>query len=164
MKNYFLIIGFVLFIAGCATPQINEFRTWVAQTKPIAKSGQMLWSDYYTQFYDKVNALPSGVQGKGFYLQAAAIAIDASKSYESGKISEDEFQSFQRQLIAQEAEYTEKQQRMNSQAVAQAYSQYLQNQAAIASSWNSRQPTYQPPMQTRCISRNVGNTVQTSCH
>lgn len=155
MKKALLIIA-MMALTGCATMETNKINTWAQGAKASAQAGNMKWSDYYTELYNRINALQYPVQGKGFYLQASATMIDISKAYESGKISKDEFDSAQRQMIAKEAEYQEQAQANNAARAQAAYSQFLYNQAQQAKAWQARPSV-------NCTSYQMGNNVNTTC-
>jgi methionyl-tRNA formyltransferase len=149
----------VLTLGGCAHLEAQKVSNWARQNKPLAESGQMKWSDYYTQLFDHIKAVPDNINGKGFYLQASATMIDAAKAFEEGRASKDEFDSFQRQMIAKEAEYQESVRYRNAQQAmnaAMVYNQFLQTQAMQAQAWRSRP--------VNCTSYGLGNTVQTNCY
>lgn len=145
---------------GCANmeaqKQLVSVVEWAAINSEKAKTGEIKWSAFYTDFYDKFSAL-SSLQDKGYYMEILALGIDAAKAYESGKISEDEFKSFQRKAQAQATQHDEDLKRSNQQIAANAFNQYLQTQLLINTEWQSRQPIY-------CNSSQFGNTVNTQCN
>ena len=80
-----MILVLLLLLNACAGPELRELKTWTETANPKAESGEMLWSDYYTQLYDRMSKV-SGVGDQGFYLNLFAQIIDAAKSYEAGKV------------------------------------------------------------------------------
>lgn len=152
-----LLVAICLLLTSCVQMEIQKVKEWNATAKAEAKAGNMKWSEYYLQLYDKINAIQGNAIGKGWYLGATNALIDASKAYEAGKVSKDEFESFQRDITAKEAEYNEAVRARQSQAAMAAYNQYLQSQALQAQSWNARRPI-------NCISNKLGNTVNTQCY
>ena len=146
----------MMVLAGCVSPQVREYTTWLNTNLELAKAGQIKWSDFYTQGYDRIKNL-DGLADKGFYLQLCNQDIDAAKSYEAGKISKDEFESYQRNSDAIVIKHNEELRRQQSLAASNAISLYLQNQAIINSQWQQRQPVY-------CNSYKIGNSVQTNCN
>lgn len=159
MKIIILIVAFIA-LSGCATmktqSEVDNIRTWAFQELPKAKSGEVKWSDYYTTLHDKFKPVEM-LQNKGFILEILALSIDASIAYEKGKISQDEFKSFQRKSNAQYEQIEEATRLRNQQAASNAINQYLQNQVLINSDWQARQPIY-------CNSTQFGNTVKTQCN
>ena len=159
MKKIIILI-FSVSLFGCANmqpqSQINSVLPWAEQEYAKAKAGEIKWSAYYTEFYDKLSVLNS-FQDKGYYMGVLALGIDAANAYESGRISDEEFKSFQRKAIAQATQHDEDLRRHNQQVAAEAFNQYLQNQSIINQQWQSRQPIY-------CNSTQFGNTVNTQCN
>jgi hypothetical protein len=99
------------------------------------------------------------MQGKAFYLKASNVLIDAALAMEQGRVSIEEFESFQRSMKAAESEYAEKIQRQNAAAWAQAaatYNNFLQTQALQAQAWRSSAPI-------NCTSHRMGSFVNTTC-
>ena len=146
-----------LILSGCVQMEVQKVKEWNTTAKAEAKAGNMKWSDYYLQLYDKINGIQGDVVGKGWYLGATNALIDASKAYEAGKVTKDEFESFQRDMTAKEAEYNEAVRMRQSQAAMAAYNQFLQTQALQAQSWNARRPI-------NCISNSAGSSVTTQCY
>lgn len=147
-----------LFLSACIHPQVAQLREWANPAKEQAKAGNMKWSDYYKDLYSRVSALPE-MQGKAFYLRGSNILIDAALAMESEKISRDQFDSFQREMIAAESEFVEKTKAQNAAAWAQAaavYNNFLQTQAMQAQAWQAARPI-------NCTSSRMGNFVTTNC-
>lgn len=145
-------------LAGCVHPQVVQLREWATPAKEQAKAGQMKWSDYYKGLYRRVAELPE-MQGKSFYLRGSNLLIDAALAMEDGKISKDQFESFQREMTAAESEYAERVRVQNAAAWAQAaavYNQFLQTQAMQVQAWQANRPIH-------CTSQRVGNFVTTNC-
>ena len=138
MKKLLLVLMFL--IAGCAEIEAQKIRAWADPARVEARAGNMRWSDYYTELYNRISAVQAPIAGKGFYLQASATMIDISKSYEDGKITKDEFESAQRMMTAKEAEYQEQVQQRQAAAASAAYSQFLYGQAIQAQNWAARRP------------------------
>lgn len=157
MRHTIVIFLFAL-LAGCVHPQVVQLREWAAPSKEQAKAGQMKWSDYYKGLYRRVAELPE-MQGKAFYLRGSNLLIDAALAMEDGKISKDQFESFQREMTAAESEYAERVRVQNAAAWAQAaavYNQFLQTQAMQVQAWQANRPIH-------CTSQRFGNFVTTNC-
>lgn len=153
-----IVVALVLFLSGCVHPQVAQLRDWAGPAKEQAKAGQMKWSDYYKGLYSRVAELPE-MQGKAFYLRASNLLIDSALAMEEGKISKEQFESFQREMTAAESEYAEKVRIQNAAAWAQAaatYNQFLQTQAMQVQAWQANRPI-------NCTSQRLGNFVTTNC-
>jgi len=153
-----VIAAAALILLGCVHPQVAELKNWSNTAKSEAKAGDMKWSDYYKQLYERVDKLPE-MQGKAFYLKASNVLIDAALAMEQGRVTRAEFESFQRSMKAAESEYNEMLRRQNAAAWAQAadaYNRYLQTQALQAQRWRSSAPIH-------CTSTQMGNLVNTTC-
>jgi hypothetical protein len=159
MKKMLWLVACIVLV-GCAQMETQRIRNWTQQNKPMAQSGAMAWSEYYTGLYNQIAMVPDNINGKGFYLQASAALIDAAKAYEDGKITKDDFESFQRTMTGKEAEYQEQVRRSNAQSAMNAaivYNQFLQAQAAQAQAWRNSSPV-------NCTSYRLGNSMQTQCY
>lgn len=122
--------------------EAQNVKQWAQPAMQQARAGNIKWSDYYLELYERIKAIKSPVDGKGFYLQASATMIDVSKAYESGRISKDEFDSTQRQMEAKGAEYDEQLRHQKSAEISNAYSQFLYNQSIQAQAWAARKPQF----------------------
>lgn len=151
-----LIIVLMLLLASCANQQVTETKSWAAANIKLAQSGQIKWSDYYLQFYDRIKNI-NGIEDKGFYLELTNQNIDAAKAYEEGKISKEEFDSYQRKAEAIAIKHDDEFRQAQYANSAIIYSQYLQTQAILNRQWQQRQPIY-------CNSSAIGNSVQTNCN
>lgn len=94
-KAVLIAVISIAVLAGCASQQQRELTAWSEQNWAMAKAGQIQWSDYYTQLFDKVAALPSG-NGKGDVMNLAAQMLEAARLYEAGKLTTAEFEQAQR--------------------------------------------------------------------
>jgi hypothetical protein len=153
-----IIVILALSVVGCANPKVKQLRDWSGSAKELARSGQMRWSDYYKGLYDRVVDLPE-MQGKAFYLHGANLLLDSALAMEEGKISQQQFDSFQRAMIAAESDYAERIRVQNSAVWAQAaanYNQFLQTQAIQVQAWQANRPF-------SCVSQRLGNSLTTNC-
>ena len=89
-------LSFLLF--GCAifteTYGIQEVDDWAAINEPLARSGKMKWSEFYTRYLEKVSATP--VIGQGPVVETLGILVAAALFHERGRLSEAEFEAIQR--------------------------------------------------------------------
>ena len=86
-----------LALCGCAifteTYGIQEVDNWVAQNEPLAESGKIKWSEFYSQYLEKVSAAP--VISQGPVMERVGIMVTASLFYERGRIDKAGFDSVQ---------------------------------------------------------------------
>jgi len=85
-------------LAGCAifteTYGIQEVDNWAAANEPLAREGKIKWSQFYTQYLEKVAATP--VISQGPIVETLGIMVTASLFYEQGRLSKADFESVQR--------------------------------------------------------------------
>lgn len=143
----------VLMLCGCGIKQAYEFKDWNEGALAMAESGDLKWSDYYKDRYDRLAKLPQGLPGLGFSMLLTNTLLDASLAYESGKISKEEFDSLRRKSKAEYTMYLER-----SQAEQQAlYNQWIAAQAQVQQAYKQAKPV-------NCSSYKVGQTLQTNCY
>jgi hypothetical protein len=155
-----LILGLLVALSGCAEMQHRtavekshqRLDSYVGQNLDRAKSGEMLWSEYYTGVFDIYRSSPA-LPNRGFMMQQLAAAIETSEKLERGEISQEEFSSFRRK---QEADIT-------------AYHDERHREAVKLNAMRPPPPAvYIPPPKAKqpvnCTSYKVGNTVQTNCY
>jgi hypothetical protein len=86
-----------LAFCGCAifteTYGIQEVDNWAAKNEPLAESGKMKWSEFYSQYLEKVSATP--VISHGPVVERLGIMVTASLFYERGRIDKTAFDSVQ---------------------------------------------------------------------
>lgn len=86
-----------LSLCGCAifteTYGIQEVDNWAAINEPLAESGKMKWSEFYSQYLEKVSATP--VISNSPVVERLGIMITASLFYERGRIDKSSFDSVQ---------------------------------------------------------------------
>src|SRR5258708_32616334 len=86
-----------LSLCGCAifseTHGMQEVDNWVRSYEPLAESGKMKWSDFYTQYLEKVSAAP--VISQSPVVERLGIMITAALFYERGRIDRAGFDSVQ---------------------------------------------------------------------
>jgi hypothetical protein len=84
-------------LCGCAifteTYGIQDVDNWAARNEPLAESGKMKWSEFYSQYLEKVAAAP--VISNSPVVERLGIMITASLFYERGRINKAEFDSVQ---------------------------------------------------------------------
>ena len=87
----------VLLLCGCAifseTYGIQEVDNWAARNEPLAESGKLKWSEFYSQYLEKVSATP--VISQGPVVERLGIMVTASLFYERGRIDKAAFDSIQ---------------------------------------------------------------------
>jgi len=96
-RSCLLAAALALWLCGCAifteTYGIQEVDNWVTKNEPLAESGKMKWSEYYSQYLEKVSATP--VIGQGPVVERLGIMVTASVFYERGRIDKAGFESVQ---------------------------------------------------------------------
>lgn len=87
----------VTLLCGCAifteTYGIQDVDNWAARNEPLAESGKMKWSEFYSQYLEKVSAAP--VISNSPVVERLGIMITASLFYERGRIDKTGFDSVQ---------------------------------------------------------------------
>jgi len=86
-----------IWLCGCAifteTYGIQDVDNWAARNEPLAESGKMRWSEFYSQYLEKVSAAP--VISNSPVVERLGIMITASLFYERGRIDKAGFDSVQ---------------------------------------------------------------------
>jgi hypothetical protein len=86
-----------LLLCGCAifteTHGIQEVDNWAAANEPLAASGKMKWSEFYSQYLERVSATP--VIKDSPVVERLGIMVTASLFYERGRIDKAAFDSVQ---------------------------------------------------------------------
>jgi hypothetical protein len=87
----------LLALCGCAifteTYGIQEVDNWAAKNEPLAEAGKMKWSEFYSQYLEKVSATP--VINNSPVVERLGIMVTASLFYERGRIDKASFDSVQ---------------------------------------------------------------------
>jgi len=91
------VVAIALWLCGCAifteTYGIQEVDNWAAQNEPLAESGKIKWSEFYSQYLERVSATP--VISQGPVVERVGIMVTASLFYERGRIDKAGFDSVQ---------------------------------------------------------------------
>jgi hypothetical protein len=86
-----------LLLCGCAvfteTHGFQEVDNWAAKNEPLAISGKMKWSEFYSQYLEVVSATP--VISQSPVVERLGIMVTASLFYERGRIDKAGFDSVQ---------------------------------------------------------------------
>jgi hypothetical protein len=86
-----------LLLGGCAifteTYGIQDVDNWAAKNEPLAEAGKMKWSEFYSQYLEKVSATP--VINNSPIVERLGIMVTASVFYERGRIGKSDFESIQ---------------------------------------------------------------------
>jgi hypothetical protein len=84
-----------LSLCGCAifteTYGIQEVDNWAAQNEPLAEAGKIKWSEFYSQYLERVSAAP--VISQSPVVERVGIMVTASLFYERGRIDKAGFDS-----------------------------------------------------------------------
>jgi len=82
-------------LCGCAifteTYGIQEVDNWAAKNEPLAESGKMKWSEFYSQYLEKVSAAP--VISNSPVVERLGLMVTASLFYERGRLDKAGFDS-----------------------------------------------------------------------
>jgi hypothetical protein len=98
MKKIALLI-IVAALTGCAAPinpGVTAYRSYIAENRPLAEGGSLKWSAYYEGLYSK--SMAAGAPD--YMLNGANEMIDFAHQYESGAITQDQFQHHRRSIQA----------------------------------------------------------------
>ena len=151
-------ISLALALSGCAYQAQNDFMKWRDTTKAAAQRGEVKWSDYYIEGFNRLEPLVNqpGVRSSR---RAFAELIPVAQKYEAGQITKEEFENAKRMASVarddganQEYAEAQRQQAVQNQNINNAL---LMMQAA--------QPKPIQQTTTSCSSYKLGNTVQTDC-
>ena len=89
--------AFALSLCACAifteTHGIQEVDNWAAANEPLAESGKMKWSEFYSQYLERVSATP--VIKNSAVVERLGIMVTASLFYERGRIDKTAFDEVQ---------------------------------------------------------------------
>lgn len=96
MKTIVLVVS-VLLLGGCTPPAVREFNAWADVERPRAKSGEIPWSQFYKEAYARLERAPT-ISGKAEAMERYSKAIVFAQLYETGRITKDEFETFQRDM------------------------------------------------------------------
>ena len=90
-----LALCLALLVGACAifseTYGIQDVDNWAAKNEPLAEAGKMKWSDFYSQYLEKVSNTP--VISQGPVVERLGIMVTASLFYERGRIDKPGFDS-----------------------------------------------------------------------
>lgn len=151
-----LLVCLISTLFGCAQMQYQHVNQYASTNLPLAKSGEMKWSDYYKGLFTEISK--AGGDGSGDLMSITNTLIDASYAYENGKITKEQFESVQRAAMADGNKVSAQVQANNAQRAQAAYANYLRSQALQRQS----QPVYQAPqmpIRTNCFT----NGAYTNC-
>lgn len=97
IKTQGAVAALALWLCGCAifteTYGIQEVDNWAARNEPMAESGKMKWSEFYSQYLEMVSATP--VISHSPVVERLGIMVTASVFYERGRIDKTAFDSVQ---------------------------------------------------------------------
>lgn len=155
----------VALLAGCATapqqnPEVTAFFSWVNVTQPRAMAGEIKFSDFYTQAYDRVAA--TRVPDKAMMMKAYADLIPIARRYEAGQISRAEFDDARRAAQTSVAQQSQAAQTQMEQARAATALEALRSIPPV----QPPQITYTPVMPspvTHCTTTRGLGSLETTC-
>lgn len=138
-----LILILILSLSACAGMKTNSY---ASKNLPLAKSGDIKWSTYYEGLYDSIQS--DYIPNKGEILQLANDGIKNAQSYESGKISKEEFDYSQRNLNAMAAQIDDVSSKANWEALANGLKKAGDDATARSNAYRQNTPpipAYTPP-------------------
>lgn len=90
----------VALLTGCAAAQFNrevaEFQAWSVPALAQVKAGQLKYSVYYTEAYNRLAQGGSSTPTKLVAMKAFADMIPVARAYEAGQITLDQFEDAKR--------------------------------------------------------------------
>lgn len=106
-----LVLTICLLMSACASntpdPRITEFQQWRAGAFPMAKAGDLKWSAYYVEYYDRLLTLPASPQ-RTIDMQSVSELIPQARRYETGDLTKDQFDDINRAISARNQASREK--------------------------------------------------------
>lgn len=143
MKKWLFIATLVL-LSACTGPVTR----WTNENFPKAKAGEMKWSEYYKQLYDR--AMTANFQNKASFLDRTNLMIRAATMHEDGRLTKEEFEHMQR--IAQAGDAADDEAASNRSAAAWAAGLKAMGDAygKAGEAAMQRANSYTPPAQTKC--------------
>jgi hypothetical protein len=131
-----ILLILALLLSGCATLNTNmsPSESYAKVNRPLAIAGKLKWSDYYLGLYKKLQT--ESYMNTGNQLVICNELIDTAKELESGKLTQDQFESKRRDALGRL-----KQLEANAQ---------IENEPSIFSIPYG--PAYTPPRATTCTS------------
>lgn len=130
---------------------------WRESARQRALDGNMAWSEYYTQYYDRMAVLPSDPH-KTLEMQAIAELIPSARRYEAGEITKDQFYDIRR---ITGAKYDAMHQNLSAMERAEARQQAAENAAA----WQRVSDSFKPKPTVSCTTTRLPGayTATTTC-
>lgn len=166
MKNIIFIIAAVL-LSACATPpdpRVVSYMRWEQETIVKARSGEIKWSDYYTEGFSRVSALPGNPE-RTVRMNVFAEGVPLARKYEQGEITKEQFFDARRLMIMKhEAEKARTYQAMQAQQQA-ADAQSSQSNYQTMMMLRSMQPAPMPmpAAPITCNTYQSGPGLRTTC-
>jgi hypothetical protein len=91
-------IAFLILLSGCAMfgeiHAIQGVDNWARSNEPLAESGKLKWSEFYSQYLERVSVTP--VISQGPVVERLGIMITAALFYEHGRLDKAAFDSVRR--------------------------------------------------------------------
>lgn len=88
----------LLLLCGCSLLKeihdAQQIENWAKDNEPLAESGQLKWSQFYTQYLEKAAATPGSDQNR--MTERLGILLSASRLYEDGRLDRVGFDSVRR--------------------------------------------------------------------
>lgn len=149
-------------LAACAAPNpaVAEWQSWALTTKAKVDRGEMPFSAYYTEAYDRLARLPGSDPGRTTMMRLYAELIPVARSYEAGAISKERFDDARRAATIALQQYRDVDTAERQRAAAAAIQEAAESIRANAATYQ----VIQPPRSINCTSNRVGTSVFTNCN
>lgn len=117
MKYIFLILALALSACASKAPEVqaaDQMFEWRDTAHKQALNGTMKWSDYYIQYFDRMQALPPN-PNKSVEMRMISEMIPTARKYEAGELTKEQFYDIRRIVGAKYQEQHDNVQRANRQ-------------------------------------------------
>lgn len=165
-----ILLSALVLLAGCATqsqqdPRFAEMMTWREGARSQAAKGEIPWSRFYADAYDRVSQLPPSGH-TALDMQILSEMIPIARKYEAGEITKDQLQDAQRMAGARFREGAARLDREDDAERRRAAVQILSTRPAYIPP--SQAPAYQMPVPQpqqpiNCNSYTSGGQIITNC-
>jgi len=82
-------------VLGCTSPRdgaLDEFARWHDSARAQAQAGNLSWSEFYRQSFDRLTAMPPSLQ-QDTRLENTVLLLSTARKYESQEITAQQFAS-----------------------------------------------------------------------
>lgn len=152
--RFLVAVVLALVLAGCANPRMGAVQEWSDQQKALAEKGEVKFSAYYIELFDKLSAI-GDFNGRAETLARLNRLIQAAELYEAGRIDKQGFDGIRRSIQVEQERESADRSAAGRAAMGRALSDFGQKvygPEATRARQIPTQPvqTYQPPQTIRC--------------